>query len=206
MDITALVMAGGKATRMNSAVEKPLLDVGGKPMIQRVVEALSRSDGVDRIVIAVTENTPQTTRMASELKCDVVLTPGEGYGSDMRYAIKGHRLHDTLVVSADLPFITPEIVSRVISRFRSSRKPALATMTTIDTCRELGLKPQYVFEIDGRSLVPIGINMIDGLRVDEPQLEEEILVMESKELVLNVNTPQDLELARGRCKMEGGFV
>jgi adenosylcobinamide-phosphate guanylyltransferase len=202
MGIVAVVMAGGKATRMNSAVEKALLNVGGKPMLQRVVEVLSHSEAVDRIVIAITEDTPQTTRMASELKCDVVLTPGQGYLSDMRYVIKERNLNDTLVVSSDLPFVTTEIVNRAIEAYRSSWKPALSVMTPIETYRRLGSKPQYVFEISGRSLVPIGINILDGSRIDEPELEEEVLVVESEELALNVNTPEDLELARERYKTE----
>lgn len=201
MGIVALVMAGGKATRMNSEVEKPLLDVGGKPMIQRVLETLCDSADVDRILTAVTKNTPQTTRIAGELRCDVVLTPGNGYESDMKYAIKERHLDDTLVVSADLPFITTEIVNRAIRAYHSSGRPALSVMTPVETYTRLGSQPQYVFEIGGRRLVPIGVNIIDGSRIDEPELEEEVLVVESEELALNVNTPRDLELARERYEM-----
>jgi adenosylcobinamide-phosphate guanylyltransferase len=200
--VVALVMAGGKATRMNSAVEKPLLEVGGKSMIQRVVEALSRSEAVERIIIAVTEDTPQTTRKASELKCEVVFTPGGGYRSDMKYAIKERHLNDALVVSADLPFINAEIVNRAVRVYRSSGKPALAVMTLLETYRKLGSNAPYIFEIERRSLVPIGINIVDGSRIDEPELEEEILLAELEELAMNVNTPQDLELARQRHKQE----
>lgn len=202
MGITALVMAGGRAARMNSAVEKPLLDVGGKPMMQRVIEALSQSGKVGRIAIAVTENTPRTARMTDELKCEIVLTPGEGYESDMKYAIKQLRSHHTLVVSADLPFITADIVNRAIEAYRVSGKPALTVMTPTETYGKLGSKSQYIFEIGGKLLVPIGINALDGSRIDEPELEEEVLIVESEELALNVNTPQDLELARKRCKTE----
>ena len=53
--MTALVMAGGKGTRMNVATEKPLLEVGGKSMIEHVVVALKRSKVVDRIIVAVTK-------------------------------------------------------------------------------------------------------------------------------------------------------
>ena len=196
MAIAALVMAGGKATRMHSIEEKALLDVGGKPMIQRVVEALKKSPAVDRIIIAVTDNTPQTAQAANEMQTKIVVTPGEGYESDMRYAIKANGLSDTLVVSADLPFITTEIVNRAVESYRSSRKPALAVMTPTETYERLASKPQYVFHIAGRDLVPIGVNIVDGKRIDEPVLEEEVLVVESDELALNVNTAQDLKLAR----------
>ena len=39
MGVTALVMAGGKGMRMKSEKEKPLLKVGGKSMIEHVLNA-----------------------------------------------------------------------------------------------------------------------------------------------------------------------
>ncbi len=41
MGIVALVMAGGKGTRMRIAKEKPLIQVCGKPVIEYVLEALN---------------------------------------------------------------------------------------------------------------------------------------------------------------------
>lgn len=200
MGITALVMAGGKAMRMNAKTEKPLLEVGGKPMIEHVVQALKQSKIVDRMIVAVSTSTPQTARKARALNIEVLETPGEGYISDMKYAIKKLGLHDVLTVSADLPFITSEIVDQAVEKYRSQGKPSLAIMTPLDVYERLGLKPEYVFEVDERSLVPIGVNIIDGTRIDERELEQAILVTESEELALNVNTPNELEAARGRFK------
>jgi adenosylcobinamide-phosphate guanylyltransferase len=196
MGITALVMAGGKATRMNSGTEKPLLVVGSKPMMQHVVDTLRQSKIVDRIVVAVSTSTPETARMAGRLRIEVLETPGEGYISDMKYAIKTLGLHDVLIVSADLPFITSEIVHQAVDRYASQGKPSLAVMTPVDLYRRLGRKPEYVFEVDGENLVPVGVNIIDGTRIDESKLEEAVLVAESEELTLNVNTPRELRAAR----------
>ena len=41
--VTALIMAGGKGTRMGTRTEKPLIELGGDPMIKRVIDALSAS-------------------------------------------------------------------------------------------------------------------------------------------------------------------
>ena len=198
MPVTALIMAGGKATRMKSTTEKPLLEVGGRPMIEHVVGALKQSKMVDRIVVAVSGNTPGTARKATELSIEVLLTPGEGYVSDMRYAIKKLGLCDVLTVAADIPFITTEIVDRAVEKYRSSDKPSLAVMAPADVYRQIGSKPEYVFEIDGRRLVPIGLNMIDGRRIDEPELDQAVFVAGLEELPINVNTPRELEAARER--------
>jgi adenosylcobinamide-phosphate guanylyltransferase len=194
--MTAIVMAGGKATRMKSNVEKPLMKIGDRTMLERVLSALSRSKHVDQVLVAVSANTPQTALAAVKLHSRIIETPGDGYGQDMQYAIKKLHLGETLIVSADLPFLTGDIVDRAIDAFRDSGKPALSVMTPETTYKEMGLKPEYVFEINSRKLVPIGLNLVDGTRIDEPELDQEVLELDSKDLTLNVNAPSDYELAR----------
>ena len=60
MDIAALVMAGGKGTRMWLREEKPLLKVGRKPMIQHVLMALKDAEKISEIIVAVSKYTPPT--------------------------------------------------------------------------------------------------------------------------------------------------
>lgn len=43
MGVTALVMAGGRGTRMRLAEEKPLVKVRGKPVIEYVIAALKNA-------------------------------------------------------------------------------------------------------------------------------------------------------------------
>ncbi len=198
--MTALVMAGGKATRMGSEVEKPLLEIDGVPMIQLVIEALRASKSVDRIIVAVNPKNNGATGKARELGVEVLETPGSGYESDMKIAIKQLGLADVLVVSADLPFLTSAIVDRAVEAYKSSGKPALSVMCPYELLEKLNFAPSYVFEVDGKKLVPIGLNILDGTRIDEPILEETTLVTDSELLALNVNTPQELEIARKLAK------
>ena len=39
-----------------------------------------------------------------------------------------------------------------------------------------------------KRLVPVGINLIDGRRIGEKELEEETYVVDKEEVVMNVNT------------------
>jgi len=50
--VTAVIMAGGKGTRMEFKGEKPLISVRGKPMIRHVCEAVHSSREVDDLVVA----------------------------------------------------------------------------------------------------------------------------------------------------------
>jgi adenosylcobinamide-phosphate guanylyltransferase len=73
-------------------------------------------------------------------------------------------------------------------------------MSPVGVYDQLGLHPQYIFEVNGNRMVPVGINLIDGTKVDRGELDQEILVSESDKIALNVNTPRELELARLRCE------
>ena len=195
MGLTALVMAGGKATRLRSDTEKPLMPIDGVPMIQLVLEAIRRSKNVDRIVVAVSPTNTQTAQRARELGAEVIETPGSGYENDMKTAIKQLSLGDVLVVSADLPFMTEAIVDQAVEKYRSGGKPALSVMCPVTVFEKLRIQPTHVFDVNGKRLVPIGLNIINGTRIDETVLDETVLVTESEELALNVNTQQELEVA-----------
>jgi adenosylcobinamide-phosphate guanylyltransferase len=180
---------------MGAKVEKPLLEVSGKSMLQLVIELLKQTS-VDRIVVASSTNTPATTIEARRMGVEVLVTPGDGFEEDMRFAIRRLSLEDVLVVSADLPFITADIVERAVQKYRSSGKPALAVMAKPEVYEEIGSKPQYLFKVDGQDFVPVGINMVDGKRIDEGELDQTILEIDSGDVVLNVNTLMELDLAR----------
>jgi adenosylcobinamide-phosphate guanylyltransferase len=201
MGLTALVMAGGKGIRLRSDTEKPLMQIDGVPMIQLVLEAIRCSNGVDRIIVAVSPTNLQTAKKARELGAEIIETPGAGYENDMKIAIKQLRLRDVLVVSADLPFMTGAMVDQAIEMYRSSGKPALSVMCPVTVFEKMRIQPTHVFNIDGKQLVPIGLNIIDGTKVDEPVLEETVLITESEELALNVNTLKELEVASRMAKL-----
>jgi adenosylcobinamide-phosphate guanylyltransferase len=201
MGLTALVMAGGKGIRLRSDTEKPLMQIDGVPMIQLVLEAIRCSNGVDRIIVAVSPTNLQTAKKARELGAEIIETPGAGYENDMKIAIKQLRLRDVLVVSADLPFMTGAMVDQAIETYRSSGKPALSVMCPVTVFEKMRIQPTHVFNIDGKQLVPIGLNIIDGTKVDEPVLEETVLITESEELALNVNTLKELEVASRLAKL-----
>jgi len=195
MSLAALVMAGGRASRMGTKVEKSLLVVSGKSMLRLVIEVLTQTS-VDRIVVASSINTPATSIEARRMGVEVLVTPGDGFEEDMRFAIRQLSLGDVLVVSADLPFITAEIVERAVEQYRSSGKPALAVMAKPKAYEEIGSKPQYLFKVDGQDFVPVGINIVDGKRIDQGELDQTIFVIDSGDVVLNVNTLEELDLAR----------
>ena len=69
-------------------------------------------------------------------------------------------------------------------------------MAKPEVYEEIGSKPQYLFKVDGQDFVPVGINMVDGKRINEGELDQTTLVIDSGDVVLNVNTLMELDLAR----------
>ena len=196
MGLTALIMAGGRASRMSPGIEKPLAEVGGKPMIVHVVEVLKKSQNIDRIVVAISRNTPKTATVARKIGAEILETNGLGYEEDMKFAIKKLKLRDVMVISADLPLLTSALVDRAIESYWREKNPALSVMVAAELVEKLGAKPSFVFDVGEKRMAPIGVNVIDGTRIDEPKLDETVLVADSDDSVLNVNTDEELRIAR----------
>ena len=195
MGVTALLMAGGVGTRMRTKEEKPLLKVGGKPMIERVLNALKGTKKVEEIIVAVSEHTPKTATFARKLSLKVLQTPGKSFCLDVGYAIRKLKPETVLTICADIPLITCEFIDEVITCYLQCDKPALTVMVPLEVYNRMGLSTDYVFKIEGKNLVPAGINMIDGKRIEEKELEEEILVVDDERIAVNVNTLEDLRVA-----------
>jgi adenosylcobinamide-phosphate guanylyltransferase len=195
MGVTALLMAGGEGSRLKTEGEKPLLKIGGKTMIEYVLEALKGAKKVDDIIVTISNHTPKTAAFARKHSLKVLQTLGKGFCLDARYAIKKLKLGTVLTICADLPLITSEFIDKVITHYEQCKKPALTVMAPLEIYTKFGLSTDYVFTVKGRNLVPVGVNVIDGKRIKEKELEEEILVIDDARVAMNVNTLEDLRVA-----------
>ncbi len=196
MIITALVMAGGKGTRMALPEEKPLLNVGGKPAIDYVIEALKQAKRVDSVVVAVTDYTPKTAAHLRDFPVIILKTPGKEYVSDMGYAVHRLNLQIAITISSDMPFITGKIIDNILDHFDKCKRPALTVAVPAETKQKLGMGVGYAFECNGKNVVPTGINVNDGAYIDEPELDQEVYVVDKWEVAVNINTLEELEIAQ----------
>ena len=198
--MTAVVMAGGKGSRLAVSEEKPLLSVDGKPVVACVLEALLNAKRVDSVVVAVSCRTPKTASFVRGFPVRVVETPGEGYIPDMQFVIRALGLGAVLAIVSDLPLITNAVIDDVVERYELCGKPALTVAVPIETKNKLGAGVDYAFEAEGRMVVPTGINVIDGKLVDGGWMEQEVYVLDKDEVAVNVNTAEELRLAERLSK------
>jgi adenosylcobinamide-phosphate guanylyltransferase len=194
--IAALVMAGGKGTRMEVKEEKPLITVCGKPAIQYVIEALQSAKKIDSIIVATSNSTPKTAKWLKNYPVKVVETPGKDYVSDMGYAASCLGLGVFLAVAADLPLVRGEIFDKIVEHYEQCGKPALTVAVSVQTKKQLGMREDYAFDCEGQKVVPTGINVIDGRkRYGDEWLDQEIFLLDLPEIAVNINTVKELHLA-----------
>jgi adenosylcobinamide-phosphate guanylyltransferase len=201
--VVALVMAGGKGTRMKLAEEKPLIKVCGKPSVEYVLAALESAKKIGDVIVATSASTPKTTQFIKQLGVKVIETPGKDYVSDMGYAVQALKLGVFLAIAADLPLVQGEMIDAIVERYERCGKPALTVAVPLETKTKLGMCIEYSFKMDSRDVVPVGINVIDGSkRYGDEWLDQDIFLLDHEELAVNINTVQELELAEHLLRKE----
>ncbi len=184
-------MCGGKARRMQASVEKPLLRVGNAAMIERVVSALTGSRRFERIVAAASPSTPKTKEFLKSKGIEVIETAGDGYPRDLSRLLLKLKPEKVMVVPADVPLLDAQAVSGIVDAAEGKQESAVSMVLEKEFVENIGGKPSVVF---GR-YCHSGVTLFDTARVASKTVRERYVVMNRKEIALNVNTREELELA-----------
>jgi adenosylcobinamide-phosphate guanylyltransferase len=195
--IEALVTAGGKGTRMRDTEgEKPLLPVLGRPMVDRVLDALRSSHRVDRVCVSVSDNAPRTREHLVASGVEVVETSGTDYVADLGQALARLSAPQVLVCPADLPLLTGGGIDQVIDHYPSAGVASLSVAVPVNVVRSMGAAPSFTLDVNGREVVLCGVSVVDrGLMLTGEELSQGFLVMEDERFALNVNTREELNAA-----------
>jgi adenosylcobinamide-phosphate guanylyltransferase len=184
-------MCGGKATRIQSGAEKPLLKVGGILMVERVISALDGSSKFVRIIAAVSPNTPETREFLKSKGIGIIETAGEGYPSDLSRLLSKLKPEKVMVVPADIPLLDSRVVSDIVDAVSNKQEPAVSIVLEKEFVETIGVKPSVVF---GR-YCHSGITIFDTTGIAGETVQERYVVMNRKEIAVNVNTKEEMELA-----------
>jgi molybdopterin-guanine dinucleotide biosynthesis protein A len=188
-----LIMAGGRATRLGG-IRKTLVQVGGRPIIERIVEALAPLAD-DCLALVHDADLPSIERLA------VVVDPRPYAGPmpALRHGLRSASGDVCMLVAGDMPFVSSaaftylmqvraEEQARVVVPFIDghiesmhavfARRELLDALTTAEEAGEQRLF--IVFQTLSARLVEA-----DELRTVDPDLHT----------LFNVNSPDDLALA-----------
>lgn len=109
MEVTSIVLAGGKNLRLGR--NKALEVIGGKSLIERVVERLAEI--TDQLLIVTSqEQTALPVTVKAEVLIDVY--PGRGPLGGIYTGLVASRSSQSIVVACDMPFLNTELLRHMI--------------------------------------------------------------------------------------------
>jgi adenosylcobinamide-phosphate guanylyltransferase len=202
--IAAVVMCGGRSSRMQQqqqqgGIEKPLLKVDGVAMVERVISALASSNRFDRIIAAVSPNTPKTNEFLKSKGIETIETAGKGYSQDLSDLLTKLKPQKVMVIPGDIPLLNSQIVNEILNTIiddngrQAQEEPAISIILDKEFVQGMGVKPSIVLT---NQYCHSGVTIFNTITVgDTEPLKERYLVMNRKEIALNVNTKEELELA-----------
>lgn len=124
--VVAIIPARYESTRLPG---KPLADLGGQPMIQRVYARAARAAGVERVLVATDD---ARIRAAVEgFGGEVVLTRREHRTGTDRIAEVAAALDAEVIVNVqgDLPLLDPDMVAAAVAPLRDDAGLPMATIS-----------------------------------------------------------------------------
>ena len=190
-DLTAFVLAGGKSARMGS--DKAALEFRGRTLLDRALEVLRV---LTPEVLVVGERSRFYGR-ASVVE-DVFRDRGPLGGIHAALSVSATDLN--VILAVDLPFVGSAVLRYLVQKARSSSALAVVPRSEEGWQPLCAVYRQQFVKVAERALLQ-GKNKIDPLfeeieilPVREPELSEQGF---SVHTFRNLNTPGDLEQARG---------
>jgi len=190
-ELSAIIFAGGMGTRLGG-VKKALLEVGGAPVIQRVVDAVAPL--ADEVIVV--DNDESLAHLGLRIVPDVETRAGPL--TALYSGLSAATTPLCLVVACDMPFLNPGLLQWLVKLASAVDVVMPVTEGQMDPMHAV-YRREPCLDANDRALRRGEKRMISYLRdvrvreVAEPELRALDPDLRS---FFNVNTPEDLELAR----------
>jgi molybdopterin-guanine dinucleotide biosynthesis protein A len=157
MEITGIILAGGKSSRMGT--DKGLLELNGKPMVQYVIDVLSK---ICTRVLIVSNNTEY-----KDFGCDVLedIYKDKGPIGGIYTGLKSSKTEINLCVSCDTPNLNTDVFNFLLSQVENHEV----------------ILPSY----QGRLHPLIGLYKMSCKTIFETQINNDVLKVETACKLLN---------------------
>jgi len=157
----ALVMAGGKGSRMDSSQEKLVLKYK-KPIILHVIDALKNSKCFSKIIAVTSINSPNTKDLLEQFGVETFETKGDNYVKDLNSVLSS--LNDyVLVVSGDLPLLDEKILKQITKN--NFKNIWTSIVVTTEFLNSIGIKSKIKTKFNGKECAYTGISLVDANKI-----------------------------------------
>ncbi len=188
----ALVMCGGKGSRMESSEEKLLLKYK-KPIIEHVLNALEQSHFFSKIICITSNNAPKTRQFVTKLGFEIMETEGHGYSEDLS-KILAKFVEPVFVVSGDMPLLDPAAISKIMELV-DSKNIWNSIIVRKNFLTSLGIDAEFFITINGEDYAYTGISVIDPTKIHLGKpVDEFFIIFDDKRVAMNLNTKKDYDL------------
>jgi len=191
--INAIVLAAGESKRMGKS--KPLLKIKDKTFLEQIISALKASD-VDRITIVLGAGAEMIKNSIDLSGTNIVINKDyqKGQLSSLIAAIKDapQETDAILVCLVDNPFITKEVINKIIAKFKETNNPIIVPVFN----RKRGHPTLF-----SRSMFSELVNAPkeQGARYVLRSNAEKVLELETSEstILTGIDTPEDYRFQFG---------
>lgn len=122
--VAGILLAAGLSSRMGS--NKLLFEVDGETLLRRSARR-ALAGGLDPLLVVLGHEAERNGRELAGLPCQAVLHPGyeQGITTSIQAGVAAlpAGTQAAMVLLADMPHVTPEMISALIARYRSSAAP-----------------------------------------------------------------------------------
>jgi 2-C-methyl-D-erythritol 4-phosphate cytidylyltransferase/2-C-methyl-D-erythritol 2,4-cyclodiphosphate synthase len=136
--VTAIIAAGGRGARLGGALPKQFLALGGRPILQRSVDAFVASDRIADLIVALPRELARSVPdyLRSGRKPVEIVEGGERRQDSVAQAFArvSSRADVVVIHDAARPLVTPDLISRTVdaaARFGA----AIAALPATDTVK-----------------------------------------------------------------------
>jgi len=123
--VAGILLAAGTSSRMGK--NKLLFEIEGESVIRRAARR-ALAGGLSPLLVVLGHESDKAWSEIEDLPCQWALNPlyEEGINSSLKagiMAVRGLKAKAALVMLADMPFVTPEMIAAMIERYRQSTAP-----------------------------------------------------------------------------------
>ena len=188
--VSAVVLAAGASTRMGT--QKLLLPFGDEPLVRRAVRQICDAGFDDVLVVLGSEHEAMLAALDGlAVRHAINMQFASGMGSSFRTAVE--HLPDSaaaMFALADQPFVTTHEYRTVLDAYRQ-HTPAIVSVRYGEV-----MAPPHLFQ---REFFPELAQLQHGARsVLQRHLERTMVLQFPPDLLVDIDTPEDYELAKSR--------
>ncbi len=126
--VAGVVLAAGESTRMGR--NKLLLPLDGETLLRRIVRGAAVA-GLDPVVVVLGHEAEKALAELTDLPCLAVVNPDHARG--VRGSVRSGlaalpaSVRAVIVLLADMPFVTPAMITTLVRRYRESGAPLVTS-------------------------------------------------------------------------------